>query len=99
PLMTLDADIAVPRQLAVKQPDIRACLLAKGFREELQGDDQPPATHYRLGDSETGFYAEFLTPLTGSEYTRGGKRNATLRTAGAVSQKLRHIEILLNAAW
>jgi hypothetical protein len=99
PIMTLDADIAVPRQPDVKHPDLRECLLANGFREELMGEDQPPATHYRLADSETGFYAEFLTPLAGSEYTRGGKRNATINTAGAVSQKLRHIEILLNAAW
>jgi len=99
PIMTFDADIAVPRQVAVKQPDIRQCLFAKGFREELMGDEQPPAAHYRLADSATGFYAEFLTPLTGSEYTRDGKRNATLTSAGVVSQKLRHIEMLLNAAW
>jgi hypothetical protein len=98
PIMTLDTDIAVPRQLEIKQPDLRQCLLAHGFREELMGDDQPPATHYRLNDSGTGFYAEFLTPTTGSEYTRAGKRNATISTAGVVSQKLRYIEILLNGA-
>ncbi len=98
-IMTLDADIAVPRELAVKQPDIRKCLLASGFREEFMGDDQPPATHYQLENSVTGFYAEFVTPLTGGEFCRGGKRNATLSTGGAVSQALRHIEILLNAAW
>jgi nucleotidyltransferase-like protein len=99
PIMTLDVDIAVPDQLPVKKPDIRECLLAKGFLEEFMGEDQPPATHYHLGGEETGFYAEFLTPLTGSEYTRGGKRKTTLNIAGAVSQKLRHLELLLNAPW
>jgi hypothetical protein len=99
PIMTLDADIAIPHQLELKQPDLRRCLLANGFREELMGDDQPSATHYHLADSGTGFYAEFLTPLYGSEYTRAGKRNATIRIAEAVSQKLRHIEILPKAPW
>jgi hypothetical protein len=99
PVMTLDADVAIPPLLQVKEPDIRECLVANGFQEEFVGDDQPPATHYRLGDQKTGFYAEFLTPLTGSEYGRSGKRNATLRIAGVVSQKLRYLELLLNAPW
>jgi len=27
------------------------------------GADQPPATHYELGEEGGAFYAEFLTPL------------------------------------
>jgi len=38
-------------------------LVARGFREEFVGDQQPPATHYRLGGAKSVFYAEFLTPL------------------------------------
>ena len=96
PLMTLDADIAVPAQLPVGEQDIRQRLLAQGFTEELFGDDHPPATHYRLGGDETGFYAEFLTPLIGSEYNRTRERKATMQIAGVSSQQLRHVELLLN---
>jgi hypothetical protein len=99
PIMTLDTDIAVPSVLQVKDQDIRERLIANGFREEFLGADKPPATHYRFGEEETGFYAEFLTPLTGSEHTRSGKRKATRRIAGVVSQRLRYIEIMLNAPW
>ncbi|MCI0419747.1 MAG: nucleotidyltransferase domain-containing protein [Acidobacteria bacterium] len=99
PIRTLDADVAIPSLQSVKGADIRQRLLSNGFQEELVGDDQPPATHYSLGTDETGFYAEFLTPLTGSEYTRLGKRKATMRVAGVVSQRLRYLELLLMAPW
>jgi hypothetical protein len=42
---------------------------------------------------------EFLTPLVGSAYARGGKRNATTRIGGVASQKLRYVEVLLHAPW
>lgn len=99
PIMTLDTDVVVPSSLRVEKPNVRERLLANGFREEILGDDQPPATHYRLSGAETAFYAEFLTPLTGSEHTRAGKRKATTRIAGVVSQRLRYIELLLIAPW
>jgi len=99
PIMTLDTDIAVPSVLQVKDQDIRERLVANGFREEFLGADKPPATHYRFGEEKTGYYAEFLTPLTGSEHTRSRKRKATRRIAGVVSQRLRYIEIMLNAPW
>ncbi len=99
PLSTLDADVAVPAQLPVGEQDIRARLLAHGFAEEFLGDDHPPATHYRLGDEVSGFYAEFLTPLVGSEYDRKHKRKATTEIAGISSQQLRHIELLLHHPW
>ena len=73
PLITLDTDIAVPARLQVTGQDIRERLVANGFEEERLGQDKPPATHYRLGDSKTGFYAEFLTPLLGAEHSRDGK--------------------------
>lgn len=61
PLMTLDADIAVPVDLSTQDQDVRERLVAAGFREEFFGEDHPPATHYCLGGDRTGFYAEFLT--------------------------------------
>ncbi len=91
PLATLDADIAVPAQLPVEGQDIRERLRAFGFTEEFLGDDHPPATPYRLGGETSGFYAEFLTPVTGSDYDRKQKRKATREIAGIASQQLRHI--------
>lgn len=99
PLMTLDADVALPPALPAETRTIRDALVENGFDEEFRGDDMPPATHYHLGDKDTGFYAEFLTPLTGSEYTRSGKRKVTAQVAGVNSQQLRFIELLLNHPW
>jgi len=98
-LSTLDTDVAVPARIAVQKQDIHERLIANGFREEFLGNNRPPATHYHLGSEKSGFYAEFLTPLTGSAHTRSGRSNATVRIGGVSSQKLRHIEILLNAPW
>ena len=99
PLTTLDTDVAVPGQLPVGEQDIRARLLAHGFSEEFLGEDHPPATHYRLGGEASGFYAEFLTPLVGSDLDRAQRRKATAEIAGIVSQRLRHIDLLLHHPW
>jgi hypothetical protein len=99
PLMTFDADVAVPAVLPPREQDIRQRLLAAGFMEELLGDDRPPATHYRLGAEPGEFYAEFLTPLSGSHYDRNGRRKATTAIGGVTSQKLRHLELLLDSPW
>lgn len=99
PLMTLDTDVAVPAKLPVGEQDICARLLAHGFTEEFLGDDHPPVTHYRLGGEASGFYAEFLTPLVGSEYDRNHKRKATMEIAGIASQQVRHIDLLLQHPW
>jgi hypothetical protein len=95
----LDADVALPARLSVRGQDLRERLLANGFSEQWFGDDNPPATHYSLLEGRTGFFAEFLTPLKGSEHHRRGERKATKRIAGVVSQQLRYLEILLQAPW
>jgi hypothetical protein len=99
PLLTLDTDVALPARMIVGKREIRERLLAHGFAEEFLGDDRPPATHYHLGGEAPAFYAEFLTPLTGSEYGRDHKRKATMEIGGITSQPLRHIELLLNQPW
>jgi len=98
PLTTLDSDVAVPTKIEAKETSIRDRLLAAGFQEEFIGEDRPPATHYHLV-GQGGFYAEFLSPLVGSEYGRKGERKATREVGGISSQKLRYIEILLLAPW
>lgn len=98
PLTTLDGDVAVPSRLKVEESTVRERLLKAGFKEEFIGEDRPPATHYHYGQAG-GFYAEFLSPLVGSEYDRSGKRKATQKVSGVSSQQLRYIEILMIAPW
>ena len=98
PITTIDGDVAVPAKLKVEESTIRDRLLEAGFMEVLVGEDRPPATHYHYG-KESSFYAEFLSPLIGSEYDRYGKRKATREVAGVSSQQLRYIEILMVEPW
>jgi hypothetical protein len=98
PLRTRDADLAFSAA-AVLRGNIGAALADAGFHQELLGEDVPPVTHYRLGDEDAGFYAEFLTPLSGSGVTRRGAPDATVRKAGITAQKLRYLDLLLVAPW
>jgi hypothetical protein len=90
--------VAVPTKLKVQEGTVRQRLLDAGFEEEFVGEDQPPSTHYHYGKGG-GFYAEFLTPLVGSEYDRRGRRKATKEVGGISSQLLRYIEILMVSPW
>ena len=99
PLMTRDTDVALPAGIAADKENLRERLLARGFHEEFLGDDRPPVTHYQLGDTDAGFYAEFLTPLVGGEFKRDDTRDVTATIAGVTAQKLRYLEVLLIAPW
>jgi len=98
-LRTDNADLALDPRSFKRSQDVRARLLALGFTEDMSGDDQPPVTHYVPSSSGAGFYAEFLTPLVGGEYSRSGSRQVTERVAGVVAQKLRHLEVLMVEPW
>ena len=99
PLGTFDTDIAVPLDLPVTGEQLRTRLLERGFREEMMGDMQPPAAHYRVESGDNSFYAEFLTPLEGSAVKRRSGRDVTARVSGVSVQKLRHLELLLANPW
>lgn len=99
PLMTRDMDIAVAPGIRPGERSLRDRLLAHGFREEFLGDDRPPVTHYHLAGDDAGFYVEFLTPLVGGEFTRGGDRDVTTPILGVSAQKLRHLDVLLISPW
>lgn len=99
PLGTADTDVAVPLNLPATGEQLRARLLERGFREELKGDTQPPAAHYRTESGNSSFYAEFLTFLEGSEVKRGGRRDVRAHVSGVSVQKLRHLELLLQNPW
>lgn len=89
----------MPATLEVREQELRDRLIRADFKERFLGDDQPPATHYELGEEGGAFYAEFLTPLIGSEYDRKGNRRATAQVGGITSQNLRYVELLLDSPW
>lgn len=97
-IRTDDADIAIASRARLAG-NIADALKNAGFHEEFSGDDAPPITHYHIGESRQGFYAEFLTPLSGSGVKRRGKADVTLNMSGVTAQKLRHLDLLLVAPW
>jgi hypothetical protein len=98
PVATRDTDLAFANSAPI-EGDIKAALIAQGFKEQLTGEHKPPAAHYTLGDESRGFYAEFLTPLIGSGVKRSGAQDATLSMAGISAQKIRYLDILLVDPW
>jgi len=99
PLMTRDADVAVPPPTPLAVENIRERLLAAGFQEEFSGEQRPPVTRYQLGSEYGGFYTEFVTPLMGSDHKRDGSLDATTSIAGVSAQRLRYLDLLLVAPW
>ena len=80
--------------------NIQARLREAGFEQQLTGEHRPPVSRYVLGDDAPGgFYAEFLTPLIGREFTKGGELLATMEKAGVTAQRLRYLELLLQSPW
>ncbi len=99
PVRTRDVDLALS-MVAPLEGDIHQALAEAGFERHFLGSDTPPVTHYTLGEQEdAGFYAEFLTPLVGSEHKRDGTPDVTASKAGINAQKLRHLDLLLEAQW
>lgn len=98
PVFTRDTDLAFANRAPI-EGDIKAALIQHGFKEQLAGDHRPPVAHYALGEESGGFYAEFLTPLTGSGVKRSGVQDATMAMAGISAQKIRYLDILLVDPW
>ncbi len=99
PLMTTDVDVAIGSAAPALEADMRARLLAAHFEEEMSGEHQPPITYYQIGTAEHPYYLEFMTPLTGSDHTRDGKADVTIRIGGISAQKLRYLDLLLVDPW
>jgi hypothetical protein len=98
PVVTRDVDIALAARTSVAG-DIGAALDRAGFVKRFVGTDNPPVTHYELGDARGAFYAEFLTPLLGDGRRRNGEPDVVEVKAGITVQKLRHLEVLLIEPW
>ncbi|MEJ8296501.1 GSU2403 family nucleotidyltransferase fold protein [Delftia tsuruhatensis] len=91
PVFTRDTDLVFANK-APLAGDMRRALAANGVTEQLAGEFKPPAAHYTLGSDSKGFYAEFLTPLSGSGRRRDGTPDATMQKAGIAAQKIRHLD-------
>ncbi len=99
PLGTDDADIAASDRYQPSSPAaLQDALLGAGFRQELSGTTEPPASAYYLGDDE-GFHIEFIAPLTGSPTDRKGSIKPPIQIGGVTAQTLRFVEVLLDAPW
>jgi hypothetical protein len=79
PLMTRDADIAVPVDAIPSGDDICERLLEAGFKEEFSRGHRPPVTRYQLGGETGGFYAD-LTRVVGSVQTPAPRRSLCVLT-------------------
>jgi hypothetical protein len=98
PLLTRDVDLAFSLD-APLEGDIQEALGKADFKAELSSEFTPPVTHYRLGDEDGGFYAEFLTAKKGDGLKRDKQPDLTLSKAGITAQKLRHLDLLLDSPW
>ncbi len=98
PLRTRDVDLAFS-PTAQLESGLGDALSKAGFRKEFSGEYTPPVVHYRLGAEDAGFYAEFLTEKKGDGLKRDGTHDLTISKAGITAQKLRHLELLLEAPW
>ncbi len=99
PLMSEDADVAIPDRIAPRSPSIADALEAAEFRRSRSGSGQLPVSKYFPDRHDEGFYLEFITPLRGGGYTRKGELDDTLAIAGITASKLRHVELLLFEPW
>ena len=87
PVLTSDIDIASHARghrsaIALDQAIERA-----GFTARFEGDDQPPRTHYVLGNAEL----EFIVPDVAQRHPTG----ATIKVLGVNAQKVKNLEPLL----
>ena len=78
-LTTKDADVAFADNERL-EGSIKEALENAGFKENLSGQHRPPVSSYTLGDDDSGFYAEFLTPLRGRGRKRSGEADAVCHT-------------------
>lgn len=100
-MRTRDADLAFSSRARLPG-DIGKALHDGGFHMELSADETPPIAQYHLAAEiaeDPGFFAEFLTPLTGGGTRRNGTSDATLLRSGISAQRLRHLDVLLLDPW
>lgn len=93
PVFTRDTDLAFASD-AVIEGDIKTALESHGFTGQLTGELRPPVAHYTLGNEQAGFYAEFLTLLSGS----GRKAEVSRSTSDERDSGAANVRRAANAA-
>lgn len=95
PLMTDDADVAVPAVLPDTEETIAKRLDEYDFEEHLSGGGEIPRIQYLRGN----MVLEFIAPLTGAPRDRQGMPKDTLSVCGIIAPRLRYVELLLYEPW
>lgn len=96
-LRTQDVDLVPPGNVASATARFDVALGIAGCRAEPSGEAHPPATRYVL-EEDPNLYVQFITHRTGGE-RRDGSRDETVVIAGAVAEKLRHVDLLTSLPW
>lgn len=97
-LTTEDIDFAAPLELQHDgSRQLLDRLLEAGFEESIRGAEYPAFTYPLRGQERT--YLQFVANLTGSGTTRSGEKDRLMSFSGIHAEKLRHIDVLLHAAW
>jgi hypothetical protein len=96
-LRTSDADVAVSTTIGTAIR-LDSQMAAQGFHEEVGGLTTPPVARYVFG-TKSDRYVEFVTHRTGSGDARGRQASRTETIAGALAQRLPHIDVLLKLPW
>ncbi len=87
PVLTGDIDIASKAKGHRSVIALDKAIERAGFTARFEGDDQPPRTHYVLGNAEL----EFIVPDVAQRHPTG----ATVNVLGISAQKVRNFEPLL----
>jgi len=89
PPRTQDIDLAVPRDLVLKEHSVDELLKAVGFKCKFCSLDTPPVTKYVAGDDDE-VEIEFITDAPGS------KEGVRPVQPGLTAQELRYVGLLLE---
>lgn len=106
-LRTFDADLATGNvRIPVAGQSLADLAAAAGFRRDFRGDHMPPVMKFVPTDASTErrnadqYTIEFLSPLVGPAAGRSGKAVAASDIQrGVTAQRLRYLDLLLEAPW
>lgn len=93
-LRTLDVDVAIASNAPANE-SLDKRLEAEGMVSEVSGERTPPVTRYKSAGQE-GYYVQFVTHRPGDGEGRSGQRALTVTVAGAVAERVPHIDLLMT---
>lgn len=93
-LRTLDVDVAIASNAPANE-SLDKRLAAEGMVPEVSGERTPPVTRYKSPGPQ-GYYVQFVTHRPGDGEGRGGQKALTVTLAGAVAERVPHIDLLMT---